>query len=55
MINLNAKVFGAFSILSIALLLVLVKHGQEEIEQTFLDIWEKHKDSDSFKAGLIAS
>ena len=52
--NDRVKVFGGVSILFTALLLAVVHHGQKPIEVTFMDVWEKNKDTDSFKAGLLA-
>ena len=53
--NDRVKIFGVFSLLSAALFFAVVRHGQEKIELTFMDIWQKHKDTESFKAGLLAS
>ena len=53
--NDRVKIFGGLSVLSTAILFAAVRHGQEKIEVTFMDIWHKNKDTDSFKAGLLAS
>ena len=50
------KLLAGVLILSVALLLVIERnYEQEPIEVTFMDIWERNKYSDSFKAGLRAT
>ena len=47
------KIFAGVLVLSVALLFTTVyRYDQESIDETFMDIWERNKDTDSFKAGL---
>ena len=51
--NDRVKILGASSVLFTGLLLAIVHHGQRPIEVTFMDVWEKNKETESFKAGLL--
>ena len=51
--NDRVKILGVISVLFTALLLAVVHHGQKPIEATFLDVWEKNKNTENFKAGLL--